>query len=136
MFTDFFLYGKVAVAFLTALIDWRAAIAFLAAAALVGATCRQPHYDGAHAIKALSPAVLLKAVYDSGEAGAGAAKPARDQYQGPAWLVAFVDPKAPLCTHVRALGHSLMICANGEHTTADLVQAPTSKCCEVTYAGR
>ena len=108
MFTDFFLYGKVAVAFLTALIDWRAAIAFLAAAALVGATCSQPHYDGPHAIRSLSPAVLLKAVYDSGEAGAGgAAKPALDQYLGPAWLVAFVDPKAPLCTHVRVPGHLL-----------------------------
>ena len=101
MFTDFFLYGKVAVVFMTALIDWRAAVAFLAAAGILGAICRQPHYDGAHAIKGLSPPAFLNAVYDSGDGKGGGAKPARGQYQGPAWLVTFVDPKAPLCTHVR-----------------------------------
>lgn len=106
MLTDFFLYAEVGVAFLTLLTDWRAAVAYLVVAGLVGALCRQPHYDGPHAIRSLSPPAFLKSVYDSGDSltgSAGAAKPASGgKYQGPAWLVAFVDPKAPLCIHVRA----------------------------------
>ncbi len=105
MFTDFFLYTEVAVAFLTLLIDWRVAVAYLAVAGLVGAFCRQPHFDGPHAIRSLSPPAFLKTVYDSGDSLSGptGAKPPAGKYGGSAWLVAFVDPKAPLCIHVRAL---------------------------------
>lgn len=105
MFTDFFLYTEVAVAFLTLLIDWRVAVAYLAVAGLVGAFCRQPHFDGPHAIRSLSPPAFLKTVYDSGDSLSGpkGAKPPAGKYEGPAWLVAFVDPKAPSCIHVRTL---------------------------------
>ena len=134
MFTDFFLYAEVAIAFLTLLLDWRAAVAYLVVAGLVGAACRQPHFDGPHAIRSLSPPAFLKSVYDSGDAlaapGGPKSKPSDGKYRGPAWLVAFVDPKAPLCIHVRNLPHLSSTCMLVRH--ACLKQPHTSA---QTHAG-
>ena len=65
LLADAFLYGKVAVAFLAALTDWRLACYYLAAVAVAGVALRQPHYDGPHALVRLTAPAFLATVFDA-----------------------------------------------------------------------
>lgn len=119
---DALLYGKVAVAFLAALSDWRIACCFLVAFAIAGAFLQQPHYDGPHALVRLSPSAFFTNVFDASKNPLPGAAPVREfSVDGPGvksssesqevkkmyqpkdravWLLAMIDINLPACIQV------------------------------------